>query len=147
MLRVNFRSINKTSPSRWVYSVTSIFVVCAGWELDFPAMTSSPTCRCGDTPGVYLFLPPCLLAWFSCLALQLHNHPLTPTHRYVLGIDDYLLPVTLEYQEEFMLASMLHQGVPDNMPETATKSFIQAFADQASKNMKVVSVPASLACA
>jgi len=62
---------------------------------------------------------------------------------YVLGIDDYLLPVTLEYQEEFMLASMLHQGVPENIPEDATKNFIQAFADQFSKNTKGI-VPASM---
>merc|ERR1719336_1780136 len=36
---------------------------------------------------------------------------------YVLGIVDELLPKSLEDQEEFMLCSMLHQGVPEMIPE------------------------------
>jgi hypothetical protein len=62
---------------------------------------------------------------------------------YVLGIESDLLPVTLEDQEEFMLASMLHQGVPDNIPEEKTKQFIQAFSDEFSGKSKGI-VPASV---
>lgn len=47
---------------------------------------------------------------------------------HVLGIADNLLPVSLEDQEEFMLASMLHQGSPESMKEAGTKKFIDAFA-------------------
>jgi len=49
---------------------------------------------------------------------------------YVLGIADELLPATLEDQEEFMLCSMFHQGVPEWVDEHYLKKFIGAFADQ-----------------
>ncbi len=62
---------------------------------------------------------------------------------YVLGIQDALLPVTLECQEEFMLAAMLHQGVPDNIPEEKTILFIQAFSNDFSRKSNGI-VPASI---
>lgn len=51
---------------------------------------------------------------------------------HILGISDPLLPETLEDQEEFMLCSMLHQGVPEAINGPATKKFIDAFAKDAS---------------
>lgn len=53
---------------------------------------------------------------------------------YVLGIDEYLLPKSLEEQEAFMCASMLHQGAPEAMNEHNTKKFIDDFALTAHKN-------------
>lgn len=47
---------------------------------------------------------------------------------HVLGIQEDLLPLNLEDQEEFMLASMLHQGHPETIPEIPTKKFVDAFA-------------------
>eukprot|EP00451_Oxyrrhis_marina_P003532 CAMPEP_0204276970 /NCGR_PEP_ID=MMETSP0468-20130131/29033_1 /ASSEMBLY_ACC=CAM_ASM_000383 /TAXON_ID=2969 /ORGANISM="Oxyrrhis marina" /LENGTH=423 /DNA_ID=CAMNT_0051253679 /DNA_START=26 /DNA_END=1297 /DNA_ORIENTATION=+ len=55
---------------------------------------------------------------------------------YVLGIHNDLLPETLEAQEEFMLASMLHQGVPDFIDGDATKKFINTFAQAANTGTK-----------
>merc|ERR1712137_345247 len=47
---------------------------------------------------------------------------------YVLGIDAELLPVCIEDQEEFMLASMLHQGAPEYMGKIKVKKFVDEFA-------------------
>ena len=54
---------------------------------------------------------------------------------YVLGIEEDLLPNSLEDQEEFMLASMLHQGVPDCVDGNGIKGFIGAFAKQGSESV------------
>eukprot|EP00747_Dinoflagellata_sp_TGD_P047871 gnl/TRDRNA2_/TRDRNA2_145262_c0_seq1.p1 gnl/TRDRNA2_/TRDRNA2_145262_c0~~gnl/TRDRNA2_/TRDRNA2_145262_c0_seq1.p1 ORF type:complete len:175 (+),score=19.83 gnl/TRDRNA2_/TRDRNA2_145262_c0_seq1:26-526(+) len=50
---------------------------------------------------------------------------------HVLGIAEELLPKSLEEQEEFMLCSSLHQGVPEWIDGMKTKQFIDAFAKQA----------------
>ena len=54
---------------------------------------------------------------------------------YVLGIEESLLPTSLEDQEEFMLASMLHQGVPDYVDGEGIKGFIGAFAKAGSESV------------
>lgn len=55
---------------------------------------------------------------------------------YVLGIVDDLLPETLEDQEEFMLCSMIHQGVPDEVEAKPVKDFISAFSKAGSKGSR-----------
>ena len=57
---------------------------------------------------------------------------------HVLGIDHDILPETLEIQEDFMLASMLHQGAPEAISETNTREFISAFARRFATALRVV---------
>jgi hypothetical protein len=52
---------------------------------------------------------------------------------FVLGIKEELLPERLEDQEEFMLCSMLHQGVPEIIPGKPVKEFIYAFSARANR--------------
>jgi len=54
---------------------------------------------------------------------------------HVLGILPELCPKTFEEQREFMLASMLHQGVPSSMPEQQTKDFVRAFSENFSRRV------------
>ena len=57
---------------------------------------------------------------------------------HVLGIEDALCPTSLEQQEEFMLASMLHQGAPQHISAANTKEFIGAFARQFAKPLPFI---------
>eukprot|EP00924_Labyrinthula_sp_SR-Ha-C_P000718 snap_masked-scaffold_7-processed-gene-1.38-mRNA-1 protein AED:1.00 eAED:1.00 QI:0/-1/0/0/-1/1/1/0/410 len=52
---------------------------------------------------------------------------------WILGIVEELLPKSLEDQEEFMLASMIHQGYPDFFNADELKKFVGAFSDQVSR--------------
>jgi len=52
---------------------------------------------------------------------------------YLLGIDEELLPKSLEEQEEFFLASCIDEAHPDKIPE-ATKKVLDAMAQDANKN-------------
>lgn len=63
---------------------------------------------------------------------------------YLLGISEELLPTCIEDQEEFMLCSMLHQGVPDWIDSEKTKRFIDTFANAAKKQSRGI-VPFSAA--
>ena len=60
---------------------------------------------------------------------------------HVLGIEEWLLPVTLEDQEAVMLASMIHQGAPDHINGAANKAFINAFARQLAAAVSAAPVP------
>lgn len=63
---------------------------------------------------------------------------------WVLGIDEEFLPESVEAQEEFMLASMLHQGQPNIIPKAKTLSFIGEFAKDTSKNTRGLLPEASM---
>ena len=52
---------------------------------------------------------------------------------YLLGIEEALLPDTLEDQEEFFLASCIDEAHPDRIP-VETKKVLDAIAEKASKN-------------